>query len=85
MNCKLYRDGRMSVDSDVYPKNPKTKPRALPDCGQVFEHVGYEVSWKEPELNRLKGVLQSRDCVNVAALERLGWLRENQLDEISLL
>ena len=29
-------------------------------------------SWNRPELNRLKAVLQPRDCVKVAALDRLG-------------
>ena len=31
-----------------------------------------EVSWKRLGLNRLKAVLQPRDCVKVAALDRLG-------------
>ena len=84
MSGKLFGYARVSVASDADANNLENQRRALSDCGQVFEHVGNEVSWEEPELNRLRAVLQPRDCVNVAALERLGWLRENQLEEISL-
>ncbi len=59
---------------------------------QVFEDVGSGASWNRPGLNRLKAALQPGDCVKVAALDRLGrsltevlgWLRENQVEVISL-
>ena len=67
----------------------------LADCEQVFEDVGSWASWNQPGLNRLKAALQPGDCVKVAALNRLGrslsevleprgWLRENEVEVISL-
>ena len=67
----------------------------LADCEQVFEDVGSWASWNRPGLNRLKAALQPGDCVKVAALNRLGrslsevleprgWLRENEVEVISL-
>ena len=57
--------------------------------------MGSGASWNRPGLNRLKAALQPGDCVKVAALDRLGrsltevlellgWLREKQVEVISL-
>ena len=83
----------MSVASDA--NNLENQRRVLADCEQVFEDVGSGASWNRPGLNRLKAALQPGDCVKVAVLDRLdrllpeelellGWLRENQVEVISL-
>ena len=85
----------MSVISDADANNLENQRRVLADCEQVFEDVGSGASWNRPGLNRLKAALQPGDCVKVAALDRLGrsltevlellgWLRENQVEVISL-
>ena len=67
----------------------------LADWEQVFEDVGSGASWNRPGLNRVKAALQPGDCVKEAALDRLGrsltevleplgWLRENEVEVISL-
>ena len=69
--------------------------RLLVDCEEVFEDVDSGASWNRPGLNRLKTALQPGDCVKVTALDRLGrsltevlellgWLREKQVEVISL-
>ena len=85
----------MSGAGDADANNLETQHRVLADCEQDFEDVESRASWNRPELNRLKAVLQPCDCVKVAALDRLGrslaevlellgWLRENQVEVISL-
>ena len=95
MSGRLYGYARLSVASDAGVNNLETQRRVLADCEQVFEDVGSGASWNRPGLNRLKAALQPRDCVKVAALDRLGrsltevlellgWLRENHVEVISL-
>ena len=95
MSWKPYGYARVPVASDADAKNLETQHPVLADCEQDFEDVGSGASWNRPGLNRLKAVLQPRDCVKVAALDRLGrsltevldllgWLRENQVEAISL-
>ena len=85
----------MSVASDADANNLETQRRLLADCEQVFEDVGSGVSWNRPGLNRLKDAVAPGDCVKVAAFDRwgrsltevlepLGWLRENQVEVLSL-
>ncbi len=85
----------MSVASDADANNLENQRRLLDDCEQVFEDVGSGASWNRPGLNRLKTTLQPGDCVKVTALDRLGrsltevlellgWLRENQVEVVSL-
>ena len=85
----------MLVISDADANNLETQRRLLADCDQVFEDVGSGASWNRPGLNRLKDAVAPGDCVKVAALDRLGrsltevlellgWLRENQVEVISL-
>ena len=81
--------------SDADANKLETQRRLLADCEQVFEDVGSGASWNRPGLNRLKDAVDPGDCVKVAALDRLGpsltevlqllgWLRENQVEVISL-
>ena len=95
MSWKPYGYARVPVASDADVNNLETQHPVLADCEQDFEDVGSGASWNRPGLNRLKAVLQLRDCVKVAALDRLGrsltevldllgWLRENQVEAISL-
>ena len=95
MGGKLFGYARVSVASDADANNLENQRRVLADCEQVFEDVGSGASWNRPGLNRLKGVLQTGDCVKVAALDRLGrsltevlellgWLREKGVEIISL-
>ena len=92
MSEKLFGYTRVSVASDADANNLENQRRVLADCEQVFEDVGSGASWNRPGLNRLKAALQPGDCVKVAALDRLGrsltevlgWLRENQVEVISL-
>ena len=95
MSERLFGYARVPVASDADANDLKTQHRVLADCEQDFVDVGSGASWNRPELNRLKAVLQPRDCVKVAALDRLGrsltkvlellgWLRENQVEVISL-
>ena len=95
MSGKLFGYARVSVASDADANNLENQRRVLADCEQVFEDVGSEASWNRPGLNRLKAALQPGDCVKVAALDRLGrsltevlellgWLKENQVEVISL-
>ena len=95
MSWKPYGYARVPVASDADVNNLETQHPVLADCEQDFEDVGSGASWNRPGLNRLKAVLQPRDCVKVAALDRLGrsltevldllgWLRENQVEAISL-
>ena len=92
---KLFGYARVSGASDAYSNNLETQRRVLADCEQVFEDVGSGASWNRPGLNRLKAALPPGDCVKVAALDRLGgslaevlellgWLKENQVEVISL-
>ena len=92
---RLYGYARVSVASDADANNLEKQRRVLADCEQVFEDVGSGASWNRPGLNRLKAALQPGDCVKVAALDRLGrsltevldllgWLRENEVEIISL-
>ena len=88
----------MSVASDGRQRQrqqPRDPAPLLADCEQVFEDVGSGTSWNRSWLNRLKAALQPGDCVKMAALDRLGrslaevlellgWLRENQVEVISL-
>ena len=85
----------MLVISDADANNLETQRPLLADCDQVFEDVGSGASWNRPGLNRLKDAVAPGDCVKVAALDRLGrsltevlellgWLRENQVEVISL-
>ena len=95
MNGRLFGYARVSVASDADANNLETQHRVLVDWEQVFEDVGSWASWTQPGLNRLKAALQPGDCVKVAALNRLGrslsevleprgWLRENEVEVISL-
>ena len=95
MNVRLLGYARVSVASDADANNLENQRRLLADCEQVFEDVGSGASWNRPGLNRLKAALQQGDCVKVAALDRLGrsltevlellgWLRENQVEVLSL-
>ena len=95
MSGKMFGYARVSVASDADANNLETQRRVLADCEQVFEDVGNGASWNRPGLNRLKAALQPGDCVKVAALDRLGrsltevldllgWLRENEVEIISL-
>ena len=91
----MFGYARVSVASDADANNLETQRRVLADCEQVFEDVGSGASWNRPGLNRLKAAPQPGDCVKVAALDRLGrsltevldllgWLRENEVEIISL-
>ena len=77
MSGRLFGYARVSVASDADVKQPGEpnacvgRLRVLADCEQVFEDVGSGASWNRPGLNRLKAALQPRDCVKVAALDRL--------------
>ena len=95
MSGRLFGYARVSVASDADANNLENQRRVLADCDQVFEDVGSGASWNRPGLNRLKAALQPGDCLKVAALHRLGrsltevlellgWLRENQVEVISL-
>ena len=95
MNGRLYGYARVSVASDADANNLETQRRVLADCEQVFENMGSGASWNRPGLNRLRAALQQGDCVKVAVLDRLGraltevldllgWLRENEVEIISL-
>ena len=95
MSGKLLGYARVSVASDADANNLENQRRVLADCEQVFEDVWSGASWNRPGLSRLKGTLPPGDCVKVAALDRLGrsltkvlellgWLRENQVEVISL-
>ena len=95
MSGRLFGYIRVSVASDADANNLENQRRVLADCEQVFEDVGSGASWNRPGLNRLKGALQPGDCVKVAALGRLGrsltevlellgWLRENDIEIVSL-
>ena len=95
MSGKLFGYARVSVASDADANNLENQRRVLSDCEQVFEDVCSGASWNRPGLNRLKAALQPGDYVKVAALDRLGrsltevlellgWLRENQVEVISL-
>ena len=68
MSGNLFGYARVPVASDAYANNLEIQRRVLADCEQVFEDVGSGDSWNRPELNRLKAVLQPRECVKVAAL-----------------
>ena len=72
MSGRLFRYARVSVASDADANDLETQHRVLADCEQDFEDLVSGASWNRPELNRLKAVLQPRDCVKVAALDRLG-------------
>ena len=95
MNRRLFGYARVSMASDASAHNLDNQRRLLIECEQVFEDVGSEASRNRSGLNRLKTALQPGDCVKVEALERLGrsliealellgWLRENQVEVISL-
>ena len=95
MSGRLYGYARVSVASDADANNLQTQRRVLADCERVFEDMGSGASWNRPRLNCLKAALLPGDCVKVAALDRrdwslievlelLGWLRENQVEVISL-
>ena len=95
MSGKLLGYVRVSMAHDADANNLETQRRVLADCEQVFEDVGSRASWNRPGLNRLKAALQPGDCVKVATLDRLarsltevlellGWLRENEVEIISL-
>ena len=95
MSGRLFGYVRVSVASDADANKLETQRRLLADCEQVFEDVGSGASWNRPGLNRLKDAVDPGDCVEVAALDRLGpsltevlellgWLRENQVEVISL-
>ena len=95
MSEKLFGYARVSVASDADANNLSTQRLVLADCEQVFEDVGSGAFWNRPGLNRLKAALLRGDCVKVVVLDRLGrsltevlellgWLRENQVEIISL-
>ena len=95
MSGRLFGYARVPVASDADANNRDTQRRMLAGCVQVFEDVESEASWSRPGLNRLRAALQPGDCVKVAALDRLGrslievldllgWLRENEVEIISL-
>ena len=70
MSGRLFRYARVSVASDADANDLETQHRVLADCEQDFEDLVSGACWNRP--NRLKAVLQPRDCVKVAALDRLG-------------
>ena len=83
------------LDGHLGPIPEQLQQLVLGADEQVFEDVGSWASWNQPGLNRLKAALQPGDCVKVAALNRLGrslsevleplgWLRENEVEVISL-
>ena len=95
MSGRLFGYARVSVASDAGANNLETQRRLLADCDQVFQDVGSGAPWNRPGLNRLKDAVAPGGCVQVAALDRLGrsltevlellgWLRENQVEVISL-
>lgn len=95
MNCKPYRDARVSVASGAYGNNPETKRQALSDRERVFEDAPGGVCLNWPGFNRLKQAVAPGDFVKVAELERLGrsvtealeflgGLRKNQVEVISV-
>ena len=95
MNCKPYRDARVSLASDVLANNPETKRRALSDCERVLDGVLGGVCLNWPGFNRLKQAVAPSDFVKVAELDRLarsvtealeflGGLRKNQVEVISV-
>ena len=92
---RLFGYARVSVASDADANNLENQRRLLIACEEVFEDVGSGASWNRPRLNRLKIAVQPGDCVKVTALDRLGrsltevlellgWLRENQVEVVSL-
>ena len=95
MRGKLFGYARVSVASRLRRqqlRDPAPPPGRL---RQVFYGVGSGASWNRSGLRRLKAALQPGDCVNVGALDRLGrsvaevldllgWLRDNQVEVISL-
>ena len=95
MRGKLYGYARVSVARDADANGLETQRRVLAYCERVFEDVGSGACWNRPSLNRLKEAVAAGDFVKVAALDRLGrsvtevlellgWLRENQIEVISL-
>ena len=95
MSRKLFGYARVSIASDADANNLENQRWVLADCEQVFEDVRNGASWNRPGLDRLKDAVAPGDCVKVAALDRLGrsltevlellgWLRENQVEVISL-
>ena len=95
MNGRLFGYVRVSVASNADANNLENQRRVLIDCEQVFEGVGSGASWNRPKLISLKPALQWGGYVKVAALDRLSqsltevlellvWLRQNQVEVISL-
>ena len=72
MSGRLFGYIRVSVASDADANNLENQCRVLADAEQIFEDVGSGAAWNLPEMIRLKDAVAPGDCVNAAALDRLG-------------